>query len=222
MGSWYCLAHMSSHHYTSHQHTNDNPLDHVKRSVELSLQAKQKFWETHGEKVCQAAQWMAETVKNDGKILIFGNGGSAADAQHMAAEMTGRMILSRKKPLPGLALTTDTSALTAIGNDYSYEDVFQLQLRALGRKGDLAIAISTSGNSKNVVKAVESAKSMGMRVITMTGGTGGKLKTMGDLSLNVELGKNSCITQETHISVVHLLVDVMDRFYLGPEYVEQT
>ena len=200
-------------------YTNDNLLDHVKRTIDLSLQAKQEFWRTHADAVCKAAQWMGETVRNDGKILIFGNGGSAADAQHMAAEMVGRMLVERKKPLAAVALTTDTSALTAIGNDYSFEDVFGLQLRALGRRGDLAIAISTSGNSKNVVRAVEAARGLGMRVVSLTGGAGGKLKELSDLSLNVALGKNSSMIQETHITVVHLLVDLMDRYCLTGEYV---
>jgi D-sedoheptulose 7-phosphate isomerase len=198
---------------------NDLLLDHVKRSVDLSLEAKQEFWRTHTDSVIAAAKLMAQTFLNDGKILIFGNGGSAADAQHMAAEMVGRMLIERKKPLPAVALTTDTSGLTAIANDYSYDDIFQLQVRALGRKGDLAIAISTSGNSKNVMRAVEAAKQIGMCVVTMTGGSGGKLREMGDISLNVALGKHSSMIQETHITAVHLLVDLMDRFLLPSDYV---
>jgi D-sedoheptulose 7-phosphate isomerase len=198
---------------------NSTPLEHVKKSVELSLEAKKDFWATHGEKVIQAAESMAKTYKNGGKVLIFGNGGSAADAQHMAAEMVGRMLMERKIPLPAIALSTDTSALTAIGNDYSYEQVFQMQLEALGRSGDLAIAISTSGNSKNVVLAVESARKKGMKVISLTGGTGGKLREMSDISLNVSLGKHASMIQETHITVIHLLVDLMDRYFLGEEFV---
>ena len=200
-------------------HTNDNPLGHVKHTIELSLLAKQEFWKTHADAVCKAAGLMGETILGGGKILIFGNGGSAADAQHMAAEMVGRMLVARKKPVAALALTTDSSALTAIGNDYSYDAIFELQLRALARKGDLAIAISTSGNSKNVVRAVEAARELGVRVITMTGGTGGRLRELGDVSLNVALGKNSSMIQETHITVVHLLVDLMDRFHLNSDYV---
>ncbi|MBI3542880.1 MAG: SIS domain-containing protein [Deltaproteobacteria bacterium] len=202
------------------QTNNVNELEHVKRTIAASHEARQDFWNTHTDAVMKAAQWMGETVRNDGKILIFGNGGSAADAQHMAAEMVGRMLVERKRPLPAVALTTDTSALTAIGNDYSYEDIFRLQVEALGRKGDLIIAISTSGNSKNVVRAVESAKKNGLRVVTMTGGSGGKLKELGDLSLNVSLGKNSSMIQETHITIVHLLVDLMDRFHLTSDYVK--
>lgn len=200
--------------------TNDNPLEHVKRSIDQSMQAKQEFWRTHSDAVVKVAQWMSETVRNEGKVLIFGNGGSAADAQHMAAEMVGRMLVERKKPLAAIALTTDTSCLTAVGNDYSFDDIFDLQVRGLGRRGDLIIAISTSGNSKNVVKAVESAKAMGMRVVSMTGGTGGKLKEMSDINLNVALGKHSSMIQETHITVVHLLVDLMDRFFLPSDYVK--
>src|SRR5581483_9245407 len=112
-----------------------------------------------------AARWMSETVQNGGKILIFGNGGSAADAQHMAAEMVGRMLVERKKPLAAIALTTDTSCITAVANDYRYDDIFRIQVEARGRKGDLAIAISTSGNSKNVIDAVQAAKTLGMRVL---------------------------------------------------------
>jgi D-sedoheptulose 7-phosphate isomerase len=186
------------------------------------MEAKQEFWRTHAEQVCQAAQSLAQTVTNGGKVLIFGNGGSAADAQHMAAEMVGRMLVERKKPLAAVALTTDTSNLTAIGNDYSFDDVFDLQLRALGRKGDLAIAISTSGNSKNVVKAVESAKQIGMKVISLTGGSGGKLKGLSDISLNVALGKHSSMIQETHITVIHLLVDLMDRYCLPKDFVGES
>ena len=200
-------------------HTNDNPLGHVKHTIELSLLAKQEFWKTHADAVCKAAGLMGETILGGGKILIFGNGGSAADAQHMAAEMVGRMLVARKKPVAALALTTDSSALTAIGNDYSYDAIFELQLRALARKGDLAIAISTSGNSKNVVRAVEAARELGVRVITMTGGTGGRMRELGEVSLNVALGKNSSMIQETHITVVHLLVDLMDRFHLNSDYV---
>jgi D-sedoheptulose 7-phosphate isomerase len=113
-----------------------------------------------------------------------------------------------------MALTTDTSNLTAIANDYSYDVVFEKQVQGLGRTGDVLLGISTSGNSKNVIKAAEAARVKGMKVISMTGGTGGKLREISDVNLNVELGKNSSRIQETHIFIVHSLVDLMDRFFL--------
>lgn len=200
-------------------YTNDALLDHVKASVQASQQAKQEFWRVHAGEVVKVARMMTETFENEGKVLIFGNGGSAADAQHMAAEMVGRMLIERQKQLPAVALTTDTSCLTAIGNDYGYDDVFRFQVQALGRKGDLAIGISTSGNSKNVVNAVLAAKKIGMRVVSLTGGTGGALKEMSDINLNVALGKTSSMIQETHITIVHLLVDLMDQFMLPDHFV---
>jgi D-sedoheptulose 7-phosphate isomerase len=194
-------------------------LKHVKQTIEESIKAKRDFYEKYSSHVCDAAQLMASTVVSGGKILIFGNGGSAADSQHMAAEMTGRMLVERKKPIPAIALTTDTSALTAIGNDYSFEDIFLLQLKALAKPNDLVIAISTSGNSKNVIKACEEAKKIGCKIIGLSGNTGGKLKQIADISLNVDLGKHSSMIQETHITIVHLLVDLMDRFLLPKDYV---
>lgn len=201
-------------------HTNDDLLGHVKRSLELSDKARREFWERQAQDVIEVSRLMAETFKNDGKLLIFGNGGSAADAQHMAAEMVGRMLVERNRPLPAIALTTDTSGLTAIANDYSYEDVFSLQVRALGRPGDMAIAISTSGNSKNVLRAVAAAREIGMKVVSWTGGSGGKLRELSDINLNVALGTNSTMIQETHITILHLLVDLMDRYCLPRDYVK--
>ncbi len=200
---------------------DDILLEHVKKSVELSMTAKKEFYQKYDKKLIEASKLMAQTMVNDGKILIFGNGGSAADAQHMAAEMMGRMLIERKIPLPAIALTTDTSVLTAIGNDYGYEDIFLFQVRALARKNDLIIAISTSGNSKNVLKAVEGAKALGAKIISFTGGSGGKLKDLSDINLNVDLGKHSSMIQETHITVVHLLVDLMDRFLLPDSFVQR-
>lgn len=192
---------------------------HVKQSIEQSLEAKKHFYETHSQVLIDAARLMADTIVGGGKIMLAGNGGSAADAQHMAAEMTGRMLIERKIYLPALALTTDTSALSAIANDFSYDNVFEFQLRALGRKGDLFLAISTSGNSKNILKAAEAAKKIGIKILSLTGGTGGQLKAMSDYNLNVEKGKHSSMIQETHITAIHLLVDIMDRFLLPQEYV---
>jgi D-sedoheptulose 7-phosphate isomerase len=166
-----------------------------------------------GPTLIEAAKALGLCIQNGGKILILGNGGSAADAQHMAAEMVGRMMLERP-PLPAIALTTDTSNLTAIGNDYGYDVVFVKQVEALAKKGDVIIAISTSGNSRNVVMAVETARSLGCVVITMTGGSGGKLKGLSDFSLNVSRGTNSSRIQESHIFAIHSMVDLLDRYYL--------
>ena len=191
----------------------------VNQCVQSSIQAKQDFYKSQSLKVIEVAKLFSDTFQSGGKVLIFGNGGSAADAQHMAAEMVGRMLCERKIHLPALALTTDSSNLTAIANDYSYDDIFDFQVKAMGRTGDVALGISTSANSKNVVRAIESARKMGMKTVTFTGGTGGRLREMSDINLNVSLGKNSSMIQETHITVIHLIVDIMDKYFLPDSYV---
>lgn len=189
------------------------PRDYILGTYEESLTAKKEFIENNVEGIIEACSLISKSIKAGHKLMICGNGGSAADAQHMAAEMIGRMLVERN-PLPALALTTDTSNITAIANDYSYEAIFEKQVQGLGQKGDVLLAISTSGNSKNVVKAVEAAKSKGIATISVTGGSGGALKSLCDLNLNVGLGKNSSRIQETHIFIFHSIVDVMDRFFL--------
>jgi D-sedoheptulose 7-phosphate isomerase len=189
------------------------PESYLLETFEESQAIKQAFFKENAAALIEGSRAIARSVKSGGKILIFGNGGSAADAQHMAAEMVGRMLIDRR-PLPAIALTTDTSNITAIGNDFGYDVIFLKQVQALARKGDVVLAISTSGNSKNCVLAVEEAKRLGTTVITMTGGSGGKLKAMGDISINVSLGKNSSRIQESHIFAVHSLVDLLDRFFL--------
>ncbi|MBL7716222.1 MAG: SIS domain-containing protein [Bdellovibrionales bacterium] len=174
---------------------------------------QEAFVTDHAEDLVQGAKMIGESIRKGGKLLIFGNGGSAADAQHMAAEMVGRMLIDRK-PLPAIALTTDSSNLTAVGNDFGYDLVFVKQVQALCKKEDVVLAISTSGNSKNVLVAVEEAKKIGAKVIGLTGGSGGKLKSLSDLFLCARLGKNSSRIQESHIFAVHSLVDVLDRFFL--------
>jgi D-sedoheptulose 7-phosphate isomerase len=187
--------------------------DYILSTYEESLKAKKMFLDKNIDLILAACEMISSSIKAGHKLMICGNGGSAADAQHMAAEMIGRMLIDRH-PLPAMALTTDTSNLTAIANDYSFDAVFEKQVQGLGQKGDTLLAISTSGNSKNVLRAVEAAKVKGMHVISMTGGSGGKLKEFSDINLNVELGANSSRIQETHIFIVHSLVDVMDRYYL--------
>jgi len=189
------------------------PESYLKETFEESMAIKRHFFEQNAAALILGARAMADAVHSGGKILIFGNGGSAADAQHMAAEMVGRMLVDRR-PLPAIALTTDSSNLTAIGNDFGYDVVFEKQVQALAKKEDVILAISTSGNSRNVLLAVEAAKKIGAKVIGLTGGTGGKLKPIADISINVEIGKNSSRIQESHIFAFHSLVDLLDRFFL--------
>ena len=157
------------------------------------------------KKACETA---VATLKAGGKILLCGNGGSAADAQHIAAELTGRYKTERGA-LAGMALTTDTSALTAIGNDYGYEFVFSRQLEALGREGDLLIAISTSGNSGNVVKALELARKIGIKTIGLSGRTGGAMNELCELNLVVPSNDTPRI-QEMHIMIGHIICQAID------------
>ena len=157
------------------------------------------------KKACETA---VATLRAGGKILLCGNGGSAADAQHIAAELTGRYKTERGA-LAGIALTTDTSALTAIGNDYGYEFVFSRQLEALGREGDLLIAISTSGNSGNVVKALELARKIGIKTIGLSGRTGGAMNELCELNLVVPSNDTPRI-QEMHIMIGHIICQAID------------
>jgi D-sedoheptulose 7-phosphate isomerase len=155
---------------------------------------------------------MVDCFKSGGKIMACGNGGSAADAQHFAAELIGRFEREREE-LAAIALTTDSSILTAVGNDYSYDDIFSKQVRGLGKKGDILLGISTSGNSKNVVKAIEAAKKMGIKIIAFTGNGGGKIATLldkDDVHLCVPSARTARI-QETHLVLLHGLCDGVDH-----------
>ena len=176
-----------------------------------SIRAKQEAEKVLVEPTVQAAELMLQCLMNDGKILACGNGGSAADAQHFAAEMTGRFEKERME-LAAIALTTDTSALTAIGNDYGFEHIFSKQVRALGRPGDVLLCISTSGNSGNVIEAIKAAHERDMRILAFTGRDGGKIAAMlkdNDILLNVPHPRTARI-QENHIVLVHALCDCID------------
>ena len=180
-----------------------------------SIEAKQQAAEVLSAPTAQAAEIMLQCLMNDGKILACGNGGSAADAQHFAAEMTGRFEKERME-LAAVALTTDTSALTAIGNDYGFDHVFSKQVRALGRPGDVLIGISTSGNSANIITAIEAAHERDMQVIAFTGSDGGKIAAMlkdNDILLNVPHPRTARI-QEVHILLIHALCDCIDTMLL--------
>jgi D-sedoheptulose 7-phosphate isomerase len=179
-----------------------------------SAHTKDVFVAEHTGALARAVDVVATALAADRKLLLFGNGGSAADCQHIAAELVGR-FLGERKGLPAIALTTDTSALTAIANDYGYDQVFARQLRALGRAGDVAIAISTSGNSPSVLRAVEAAAAIGMPTIGLSGGDGGALKPLVDVSLCVSASTLSCRIQETHILIGHVLCELVDRRLFG-------
>jgi D-sedoheptulose 7-phosphate isomerase len=167
-----------------------------------------------GEAVVAAARLLADTLRGGGKILLFGNGGSAADAQHLAAEFVNRFQVERP-PLAALALTTDTSVLTSIANDYAFVEVFAKQVRALGRPGDLAFGLSTSGSSPNVVLALEAARTLGLKTLALSGGDGGPVAAQADLAI-IAPSRNTPRIQEVHITVGHVLCDLVD-YLLFPE-----
>lgn len=161
---------------------------------------------------------MVDCLRAGGKVMVCGNGGSAADAQHFAAELIGRFERERQE-LAAIALTTDTSILTAVGNDYSYDEIFSKQVRGLGKPGDILLGISTSGNSKNVVKAIEAAKKLGIKIIALTGNGGGKIAELLDKD-DIHLCAPSTRTariQETHLVLLHALCDGVDHVLLDQE-----
>ena len=186
--------------------------DRIRSHFEASIQTKRDTLASQVPAILRASQLLADRLKAGGKILACGNGGSAADAQHFAAELTGRFERERK-PLAGIALTTDTSALTAIANDYSYQEVFSKQVLALGRGGDVLMGISTSGNSGNVIKAMEAAHANGMHLLAITGRDGGAMAKMlksGDVELRAA-SKVTARIQETHLLFLHCLCDAIDE-----------
>ena len=189
----------------------------VSTNLVQSIMAKEAFVRESADDLLRLADWIRETFADGGKLLIFGNGGSAADAQHLAAEFVNRFLINRR-PLPALALTTDSSVLTAIGNDFSFDLVFVKQVQALGRPEDLALGISTSGTSANVVKAMQAAREIGMRTAALTGGTarpGGDLAALCDLVLNVPADATPHI-QETHLWIEHVLCEIVEQQLFGP------
>jgi len=180
----------------------------VRAMAAESLDAKRRFFDQSSAEVARAAQMIAASMRAGGKLLIFGNGGSAADAQHIAAELAFKMGRERAA-LPALALTTDTSLLTAISNDRSFDFVFARQIQALGRKGDIALAISTSGNSANVIEAVKQAREMEIRTIGLLGAGGGKTAALVDLALVVPSNDTPRI-QEAHITAGHIICQLIE------------
>ena len=174
-----------------------------------SADVKVRFARQNAETLIQVVRTLVEAFKSGHKVLLFGNGGSAADAQHIAAEFVNRFMIERP-PLPALSLTTDTSILTSISNDYGYADTFSKQMKALGRKGDVAVGISTSGTAANVIKAIQVAKDLGLKTVGLTGGNGGDLAKIVDLALVVDSPTVARI-QEVHITIGHVLCEMVDR-----------
>jgi D-sedoheptulose 7-phosphate isomerase len=186
----------------------------IRKAFADSVTAKRTFLREHTAEVAAVADLLAARFTEGSKILLFGNGGSAADAQHIAAEFVNRFVIERP-PLPAIALTTDTSALTSIANDYRYDEVFTKQIRALGKPGDVAMAFSTSGTSPSVVKAVALCRKLGIHTVGFTGGAGGKLRTMVDHWLNVSASRETARIQETHILIGHVICQLVDAALYG-------
>lgn len=180
----------------------------ITKIIQESADLKLRFAQKNAEILSQVIKLLVEAFKAGNKLLLFGNGGSAADAQHIAAEFINRYLIERP-PLPAIALTTDTSVLTSISNDYSFQDVFVKQIKALGKAGDVAIGISTSGKSVNVLKGIKVAKEMGLKTVALVGGDGGELAKITDLALVVESASTPRI-QEVHITIGHIICEMVD------------
>ncbi len=181
----------------------------IKKLKEEHHEAIESFIEKEAEKIIQVVELSKKVILNGGKLLIFGNGGSAADAQHLAGELVNRFKKERA-PLPAIALTTDTSVLTAIANDYDFSQVFVKQIQALGKKGDLAFAISTSGKSPNIIEALKVAKEMGLYTVGLSGGTGGAMVAYCDHLILVP-SKNTPRIQEGHLFFLHIFSELLEE-----------
>ena len=179
------------------------------KAFDESIRVKQAFLRDNLNTLILAIDSLVDAFRRGNKLLLFGNGGSAADAQHIAAEFVNRFLVERR-PLPAIALTTDTSVLTSIANDYDYKEVFAKQVRALGKEGDIALAISTSGNAVNVLTAIEACKQLKITTIGLTGGEGGKMLGKVDYLLRVSETRNTARIQETHILVDHVICELVD------------
>jgi D-sedoheptulose 7-phosphate isomerase len=184
-------------------------LEAIREVAARSLAVKQRFFAERAESVFRVGLVLSAALKAGGKVLVFGNGGSAADAQHLAGELVGRYLVDRRA-LPAIALVTDPSILTAVGNDLGFEEIFRRQVQAHGRPGDVAIGISTSGRSKNVLAALQWAKAHGLVTVGLTGGGGGALAGLVDHLIDVPSSETPRI-QEVHGMVVHLLCQIVEE-----------
>jgi D-sedoheptulose 7-phosphate isomerase len=181
----------------------------IPKRFKESAEVKNRFLKENLPRLIDGIRLISHAFESGNKLFFFGNGGSAADAQHLAAEFVNRYIMDRP-PLPAIALTTDTSILTSVSNDIAFKEIFAKQLKALGKVGDVAIGISTSGNSPNVIKAFEVAKEMGMKTVALTGNDGGMLSKMADISLTVPSTSTPRI-QEVHILIGHILCEMVEH-----------
>jgi len=184
-------------------------LEHISLIVADSLDVKRRYFAEHAEDVERAARMIADCFKESGKLLLFGNGGSAADAQHIAGEFINRFLPQERRALPAIALSTDGGVLTCIANDTGFENVFARQIEALGARGDLCLAITTSGNSQNVIKAIEQARAKEMKIIGLLGRDGGSCASLCDLPLVVPSHDTQRI-QETHNLIGHILCELVE------------
>jgi Phosphoheptose isomerase len=193
-----------------------NMEDYIVKIFKESNRVKETFVNENLSKLVNVIEAVTVALKAGNKILLFGNGGSAADAQHIAAEFVNRFVIERP-PLPAIALTTDTSIITSIGNDYDFSEIFSKQIRAIGQPGDIAWGISTSGNSANVLKGLEVAKKMGLVTLAFTGKDGGPVAKIADFSINVSSSITARI-QEAHITAGHVICDLVDiRLFQKPD-----
>jgi len=191
----------------------DNMRNEIKSQLLDSAKVKKRLSVEYLDVIEEAAVTLLDCIKSGHKVLLCGNGGSAADAQHLAAEMVVRLRLDRK-PIRAISLTTDTSLITAMTNDYGFEDLFARQVEALGDEGDVLIGITTSGNSENVIRAVKKAKQMGLKSIVLTGKGGGRINNLADIMIIVPSNDVQRI-QESHITIGHILCDIMEKGLFG-------
>lgn len=194
---------------------NSDLLEYIRVELEDSASVKRQLAQENTEVILKIAEVLANSLNAGGKLLLCGNGGSAADCQHLAAELIGRLGPGReRKALPAIALTTDSSNLTALGNDYGFHSIFSRQVTGLGHPGDTLIGISTSGNSQNVIEAVLEAKKLKIQTVGFLGGTGGSLRNLVDFPIIVP-SSNVGRIQESHITIGHLICDVAERILLA-------
>jgi D-sedoheptulose 7-phosphate isomerase len=187
--------------------------EQIVRGLQAGAEARARLAEACGEALLRAVQQIHKAVKARCKLMLFGNGGSAGDSQHMATEFVCRFVRNREA-LPAIALTTDSSVLTAIGNDFGFEQIFARQIRALGRPGDVAIGISTSGRSANVLEGIKAAREVGLSTIALTGGSGGELAKLADIALVVP-SATTAVIQECHIALLHAMCEGTEALLFG-------